>query len=332
MKNVCLALIIFAFLGMSVLAQLPNPNEFFEIADNLTPQQIESFQKLAEKGDPKAQVIVGLMFLKKAKSHFNDKDEKTFREMRQTGFDWLRKASDGSYAPAQYILALASKEIFGCDEYVKELDKAVTSDYPSALFKKASEFLDPSCGIKSDNQKALELYKKCYELNRLECAVGVGKVLSRYIGGAENQIEANDWYLIAAEAGDADAQNTLGIRISEGHGTKSNNKEAVKWFKKSAEQGHVYGSCNLALHYARGWGVARNPLLALKWSIISNSLDSLNCAPNDFVGLLKPRKAIIKSASKLAIVWLRQHPELTNNFDQRPWLGDGEKPVTYRQY
>jgi TPR repeat protein len=334
-----LALILLAFMAVaSVVAQVPNPEDFDEIVSKLTEPQKEIFQKLAEKGDSKAQVIVGMMLLKKAKSHFheknrivNEKVDKTFVEIRLTGFDWLRKASDGNYAPAHYILALASKEIFGCEDYVKELEKAVAANYPSALLKKAYEFLDPSCHIKHDNQKALELFKRCYELGILESAFSIGEVLSRYIGGAENQIEANVWFLKAAEAGDSDAQDSLGVRISEGIGTESNNTEAVKWFMKSAEQGHVYGSCNLALHYARGWGVAKNSLLALKWSIISNSLDSLNCNPDDFVKLLKPRKTIIKNASKLAIAWLRAHPNLTNNFDQRPWLGEGDYPQTLRQ-
>jgi TPR repeat protein len=333
------ALVLFAiWTVVTVFGQVPNPEDFDEIVSKLTPPQIETFQTLAEKGDPKAQVVIGLMFLQKAKSHFKVKDrkvdesiDKTFVEIRQTGFNWLRKASNLSYAPAQFILALNAKIIFGCDEYVKELDKAVASDYPPALYKKASELLDPSCRIKGDKFKALELYKRCYELGLKDSAFYIGEVLSRYIGGDENQVEANRWFLKAAEAGDSDAQDRLGVRISEGIGAKSNNKEAVKWFKMSAEQGNVFGACNLGLHYARGQGVKKNILLAMKWSFISNSLDGLNCHPGEFAEFLKPNKTIIKKASASATLWLRQHPELTNNFDKRPWFGEGGKIVTFRQ-
>jgi TPR repeat protein len=164
MKNICLSQIVILFLGISVFAQLPTPDQFDEIVEKLSAEQIDVFQKLAEKDDSKAQVIVGMMLIEKARSHFREKDRKidekidqTYQEIRLTGFDWLRKASGSGYAPAQYALALASFEIFGCDGYEKELDRAVAADYPAALFKKASELLDPRCGIKRDNQKALEL-------------------------------------------------------------------------------------------------------------------------------------------------------------------------------
>jgi TPR repeat protein len=42
----------------------------------------------------------------------------------------------------------------------------------------------------------------------------------------------------AAEQGDAEAQNSLGVFYSFGIGVDRDEREAVKWFLKAAEQGH----------------------------------------------------------------------------------------------
>ncbi|HIF93894.1 MAG TPA: sel1 repeat family protein [Myxococcales bacterium] len=41
----------------------------------------------------------------------------------------------------------------------------------------------------------------------------------------------------AAEQGDADAQNNLGVMYANGYGVAENYAEAVKWYRKAAEQG-----------------------------------------------------------------------------------------------
>jgi hypothetical protein len=69
----------------------------------------------------------------------------------------------------------------------------------------------------------------------------------------------------------------------------------------------------------------------MKRSFISHSLDSLKCHPEDFVAYFKPGKSQIKHGWNLAMAWLRAHPDLDNNFGERPWLGQGDWPVTFRE-
>jgi len=138
-------------------------------------------------------------------------------------------------------------------------------------------------------------------------------------------------YLDDAKRGDANAQNEVGVIYAEGIGVKRNDSEGVEWFRKSAEQGNVYGACNLALHYGRGNGIRKDLTMMMKWSFISHSLDSLKCHPEDFIALFKPGKSQINRGWNLAIAWLRAHPELDNSFGDRPWLGQGDWPVTFRE-
>jgi serine/threonine protein kinase len=57
-----------------------------------------------------------------------------------------------------------------------------------------------------------------------------------------------------AEAGDAQAQNDLGVRYGSGDGVPRSDAEAVLWYRRAAEQGNSTAQFNLALMYADGRG------------------------------------------------------------------------------
>jgi hypothetical protein len=123
-----------------------------------------------------------------------------------------------------------------------------------------------------------------------------------------------------ARQGDAAAQDDVGVMYAEADGVKRNYSKAVFWLKRSAAQGNVLGACNLGLHYARAQGKRKNPILALKWAFVSHSLDGLKCFPEDFLHFFKPRKSAVRKAWALADAFLRSHPDLTNEFGERPWI------------
>lgn len=68
-----------------------------------------------------------------------------------------------------------------------------------------------------------------------------------------------------AEAGDAQAQNTLGEILAEGKQTKRDFKEAIVWYRKSADQGNARAQYHLGSLYEIGQGVPRDEAEAAKW-------------------------------------------------------------------
>ena len=68
-----------------------------------------------------------------------------------------------------------------------------------------------------------------------------------------------------AVAGDANAQNNLGLMYVAGEGVPKNDGEAVKWYRKAAEQGHARAQYNLGVSYATGAGVPEDDGEAVKW-------------------------------------------------------------------
>lgn len=72
-------------------------------------------------------------------------------------------------------------------------------------------------------------------------------------------------WLPAAEAGDADAQNSVGEIFERGLGTEPNYEVAALWFRRAAEQGHKGAQFNLGTLYETGKGVAQDKAAALNW-------------------------------------------------------------------
>lgn len=60
----------------------------------------------------------------------------------------------------------------------------------------------------------------------------------------------------AADAGDTDSRNIMGILYGEGIGVVRDDAQAVAWFRQAVDQGDGFAAFNLALHYRDGRGIA----------------------------------------------------------------------------
>ena len=69
----------------------------------------------------------------------------------------------------------------------------------------------------------------------------------------------------ATEQGNADAQNSLGLRYSTGSGVPKDHLLAVKWYRLAAEQGYSIAQLNLGYNYDNGTGVPQDYALAHMW-------------------------------------------------------------------
>jgi hypothetical protein len=66
------------------------------------------------------------------------------------------------------------------------------------------------------------------------------------------------WYSLAAEQGEAAAQNNLGVMYEHGKGVSQDYMTAVKWFRLAAKQGYGTAQYNLGVMYENGKGVSQN--------------------------------------------------------------------------
>jgi TPR repeat protein len=77
-----------------------------------------------------------------------------------------------------------------------------------------------------------------------------------------------------AEAGDAKAQNELGVAYRMGEGIPKDKNEAVNWYRKAARQNYPDGLFNLGISYYNGDGVATDEVLSYAWLTIAESAGS----------------------------------------------------------
>lgn len=77
--------------------------------------------------------------------------------------------------------------------------------------------------------------------------------------------DAAELFADAAEAGNADAQLTLGWLYEQGRGLARDEAAAASWYRAAAEQGLAEAQAALAALYEQGIGVERDPAAAARW-------------------------------------------------------------------
>ena len=73
------------------------------------------------------------------------------------------------------------------------------------------------------------------------------------------------YFMSAAKAGDANAQNAIGNMYKNGESVIKSYTNAYQWYLKAANQGHYYAQYNLGDLYYEGNGVKQNYLKAFEW-------------------------------------------------------------------
>jgi TPR repeat protein len=121
----------------------------------------------------------------------------------------------------------------------------------------------------SDYEKAISLWRPLADAGDAAAQQHIGVMYAEGKGVPQNDAEAAKWFFRAAEQGDALAQYDLGASFVEGLGVKKDPELAAKWFRRAAMQGMAIAQLNLGLLYASGSGVPKDPVEAMKWIDLS---------------------------------------------------------------
>ena len=130
--------------------------------------------------------------------------------------------------------------------------------------------------------------------------------VAAYLHGDYHQ--AAKLYRKAAEQGDAEAQNTLGVMYARGEGVSQDNAEAVKWYRKAAERGHVVAQDNLGNMYQYGFGVPQDYVQAHMWYNLAGAQAQIFGGTRDELAkLMTPGQ--IAEAQRMAREWMERHQQ-----------------------
>jgi len=101
--------------------------------------------------------------------------------------------------------------------------------------------------------------------NEVITEVGLAdQFLSGPVAG-QDYVEAARLYRLAAERGDANAQNNLGVLYLVGRGVPQDNTEAASWFRRAAEQGLAEAQYNIGSMHVTGEGAVQDNSEAVRW-------------------------------------------------------------------
>ena len=172
-----------------------------------------------------------------------------------------------------YVLKTCLQASTGVTEGQRRLGQLLWSGKEMPVDPVEAERLLRIAASKGDEEALTEI-KEIEQINEIIVAAQAGQADSQYSLGemyrdgirvAKNEAEAVKWYQKAAKQGHASAQYNLGCMYDLGIGVARNESEAVKWYQKAAEQGNADGQQQLGTMYDLGIGVARNESEAVKW-------------------------------------------------------------------
>jgi S1-C subfamily serine protease len=120
---------------------------------------------------------------------------------------------------------------------------------------------------------------------------------------SNDEVDAAEWFRLAAERGHPKAQNHLGIMYLGGTGVPESYDEAYRWVAQGAFQGDADAQTNLGYLYRDGTGVPVNYVEAYKWWILSAAQGDVVAArlKNSLKEEMTP--AQINEAQGLAAAW-----------------------------
>jgi localization factor PodJL len=164
------------------------------------PQQ--RLRTLAEAGDPKAQLIVGLQYQQGGGAPKND----------AAAFAWLSRAAAGNEPVAEFELGVMYKTGRGVNAdpplAFKWFEAAALKGNRRAMHSLATAYAE-GWGTDKNMSEAARWYGRAAELGSVNDQFNLGVLFERGMGVSQSLPDAYKWYAIAAAQGDKESQSRI---------------------------------------------------------------------------------------------------------------------------
>ncbi len=188
---------------------------------------------------------------------------------------WYRKAAERGYDVGEFRLGRCFAYAIGVERNYKESVRWLRFAADQGLLEAKLELAWRYAwgqGVEQSTDKALELMRSAAgdgflpAQKVLAAALESGMLnFDRNMPVKRDYVESEQWFLVAAKAGDADAQCSVGTLYENGWGVAKDTQEAIRWFKKAAEKNAPGALEKLAETYWMGKGVPKDSVEAVKW-------------------------------------------------------------------
>ena len=190
----------------------------------------------ANQGDPEAQVALGNMY----------RDDLT--KDSQAAMNWYLKAAEQGYDIAQYSVGIlyylgegVQQDYAMAEEWFR---KAAAQEGESVVPYMLGKLYEEGHGIQENPDEAQSWYLMAAARNYIPAQLALGSLLASGQGGRipekdRNYSGAMEWYLKAAQLGDAQAHYEIGRMFDEGVGVVQDDLKAKQWYAQASARGHA---------------------------------------------------------------------------------------------
>ncbi len=297
---------LYGRLGFEELPQKAN-----EIAKKCFPAAL----KLAESGDPIAQLAVGIAYETCCFPHEEGAD---YKQTASKAMYWYKKAAEKDNADAMNQIAMLYGGLKGVEgiklDYAKTREwshKAAEKGHVVAIHNLGSIY-DGGVGVKKDYVKALRWYKKAAEKDYIDAITCIGFIYSKGGYGVDKDYsKALKWFTKAADNGGVCGMMNIARMYKMGYGVKKDYSKALEWYKKAAGKGSAYAMNGIAnLYYKGGYGIDQNYAKAMEW--YKKAAANYNIAAISNIGYMYQHGYGVKKDTSEAIKWYKKAAEKGN--------------------
>ena len=296
--------------GQSLNTILERVNDGSSVFDRVSnwyvPRDFNWFLRHAQAGNADAQGYLGLLYITGSGVE-KDVDK---------GIEWIKKGAEGGSKQAQLGLGM----LYLSGENV-EKDERKGFD----LVRKAAEQGEPTAQMiigqvymRGANEGNLNIERneedglKWMEASAQGEFLKAQKDLGYYWRDKEEYQKAFTYFQSAAENGDAEAQNELGVMYSRGQGTEKDDAKAVELYQKSAEQGYAIAQSNMGFRYKNGNGVQKDSQKAFEF-FLKAAEGGYASAQNEVAWMLYTGKDVPQDLPK-AFEWAQKAVEQGDSY------------------
>ena len=175
------------------------------------------YEDLANKGDEKAQFVIGFCYMWGCGCNKND----------NTAVSYLEKAAS-AFPKAYYVCGWIYEDQNEYDKAIEYYKKAIGSSYLEA-YKDLGGLYFYKNQIKNIKE-AKKYYKKGIEADVVSCYYGLGNI---YDFEYEDEETASEWYKKGAEHGDLNCQKEIAKRYLSGNGIYQSDEKSFYWYQEA---------------------------------------------------------------------------------------------------
>jgi hypothetical protein len=186
------------------------------------------------------------------------------------------------------------------------------SDDPDSQTQKGNRYRTGT-GVERNYTIAAYWYYMAAEQGQADAQNNLAVMYEQGLGVPKNKSEAAKWYRKAAERYNAYAQHSFGRMYRDGDGVPQNLEEAARWIGKAAEKGHHGAFRDMGEMYWKGLGVSQNNIRAYMWWRLGALHGDKESERLFDIAAAKMNSIRVAKAQKLAWEWMQKHDAIIDS-------------------